>query len=145
MTEKPNYVDYRVAVQKKEGDPVYVITVRENDRTQLFSFIARIYEVPAYTDLAHLDIHCVHNDGSVEVVYESGDWPAHAKTVRSEGFVVRGKSKAVLEVPGKSGDMPLVTTAAKPKAEAKIESKQAVIAGMRYIPRARYTTIKLEV
>lgn len=134
--EELAYKDYRVAVQIKSTDPIYIITVRENDIAQLLPFIARVYSLDDYTDFAHLDVHLQLPNGSVAVIYESGEWPKGVRTIRHEGFVVRGKAKT-MRVGGSSAP----PTTAKAASTAMPMPPPAAVQGFKYMSRVRYTTI----
>lgn len=90
------YKDYKVAVQKTPDDPMMVFTVREHDVNNLLPFIARIQEVNDVKDLAHLDVHLSLDDGRVQIIYESSDeWPKGVEVRYQQGFIVRGKDRAL--------------------------------------------------
>lgn len=90
------YKDYKVAVQKKPTDVMNVFTIREHDENNLLPFIARIQEVADVNELAHLDIHLQLANGDVQIMYESSPtWPKGVQVKRNEGFIVRGRDRAL--------------------------------------------------
>ena len=90
------YKDYKVAVQKTPSDVMTVFTIREHDENNLLPFIARIQEVADVKELAHLDIHLQLANGDVQIMYESSPtWPKGVQVKRNEGFIVRGKDRAL--------------------------------------------------
>ena len=90
------YKDYKVAVQKNPNDVMTVFTIREHDENNLLPFIARIQEVADVKELAHLDIHLQLANGDVQIMYESSPtWPKGVQVKRNEGFIVRGKDRAL--------------------------------------------------
>ena len=105
--------DYRVATQKNINAPIYVITIRESDPSELINFVCRIYEVKDKSDFAFIEIHHHRGDGGIEVICDGGDWPRGVKTIHNEGLVVRGKSRP-LEVKKSAASTKPATPAATP-------------------------------
>lgn len=136
------YKDYKVAVQKKAGDPINVFTIREHDETNLLPFIARVQEVNDVKELAHLDVHLQLANGDVQIVYESApEWPKNVQVKRNDGFVVRGRDR-VLSVKGKTEVASKPVTASTYKAEIKHDIPKGItlISMKRYIKSEMKTT-----
>lgn len=136
------YKDYKVAVQKKAGDPINVFTIREHDETNLLPFIARVQEVNDVKELAHLDVHLQLANGDVQIVYESApEWPKNVQVKRNDGFIVRGRDR-VLSVKGKTEVASKPVTASTHKAEIKHDIPKGItlISMKRYIKSEMKTT-----
>ena len=86
------FLYYEVAVQKVEGGPVYVSTVKENERDKLFPFIARVYEVKSVDDFTFFEVHHIMDNGNVEVLANGGAWPKGAAIISNKGYSVRSKT-----------------------------------------------------
>lgn len=131
-TAKKQYKEYRVAVQKKTGDPIHIITIKEHDDSKLLGFIARIYGVADPDELAFLDIHLIMKDGNVAIIVDGGAWPKGAKTITESGFTIRGKDRPlVVRTPTKSTPKPDKTV--NPVSSVMLEGhKDTFIKSKRY-------------
>lgn len=92
--QSKKYREYRVASQLDGKSAVFVITVKEWDEAALLAFICRIYEVPSVDKFSFLEVHEVV-EGGVRVIRDGGTWPVGATVVKKDGFVVRGKDRAL--------------------------------------------------
>lgn len=137
------YKDYKVAVQKTPTDVMNVFTIREHDANNLLPFIARIQEVADVKELAHLDIHLQLANGDVQIVYESSPtWPKGVQVKRSEGFIVRGKDRA-LTVPHTAKEKAESSGAVQP-AKSTTALPPGPPPGVQMILFKRYVTTQLQ-
>ena len=120
------YINYKVAVQKVDGEPVYISTVREHDREQLFPFIARMYEVKYVKSFTFFEVHRILDSGNVEILANGGDWPKGAAIISNKGYTVRSKTERAL-------------TVVAPKPAVKHTLPKIVIGGMASIPVRKYS------
>lgn len=90
ITTSPANDMYEVALQLHARSPIYVFKVKEHDEKELVPFILRMYGVKNESDLNVLDIHQWMDDGTVQIIRESKDWPRGVQTIKKGGFCQRG-------------------------------------------------------